>query len=453
MIYTKKLNKMYSSLGFFELINSLSSIALAHFFVTPYYIGYHFQNRSRKLIDDVSRAFFTISYEESHQKIALFTDTLHEINGVAITIKRILEMAQQRGVDLVVITSTMEESSLVDGIKNFKAIGDFSLPEYPDLRMCFPPILDLIDYFEKEEFTRIHVSTPGSVGLIGLLLSRLMDVPITGTYHTDIPQYVRDLTNDVFLESVAWNFMIWFYNMMDEVTVPSISTQNQLIQRGLDEKKVKYLPRWVNTNVYKPENRNPHIWHDFDFHESLKFLYVGRASKEKNLELLAQAFINIIDSGYKAGLVVVGDGPYREDLEEKLRDYPVLFTGFQIGETLTTLYASSDVFVFPSTTDTFGNVVLEAQASGLPVIVSDQGGPQELMINGETGIIVKSNDSNSLTQAMLLFINDNSKIRLMGQRARNYMVHKGINNEEIYSTILYNNQKLSSDYQSPAVVI
>jgi glycosyltransferase involved in cell wall biosynthesis len=113
----------------------------------------------------------------------------------------------------------------------------------------------------------------------------------------------------------------------------------------------------------------------------VKFLYVGRVSREKNLQLLADAFIELTDAGFSSNLIIVGDGAFRNDLERMLQGYPVLFTGFLSGDELSAVYASADVFVFPSATDTFGNVVLEAQASGLPVIVSDEGGPKELMID------------------------------------------------------------------------
>lgn len=440
-IYTKKLTKMYSTLGLFELINALTSIGFAHLLVTPYYIGYHCQNRNKKLIADISKRMLNVAEDNKPNKIALFTDTLDEINGVAITIKKILETAKKRGIELVVITSTKNETAFEKGVMNFKAIGEFALPEYPELKMCFPPILDVIDYFEREGFNKIHVSTPGSLGLIGLFLARLMEVPISGTYHTDIPQYVRDLTNDLFCENAAWNYMIWFYNLMDEVSVPSLNTSIQLIERGLDKRKIKLLPRWVDTNVFHPTNKDPEIWQRYGFEEEVKFLYVGRVSREKNLELLAKSFRKVIDSGFKAGIVVVGDGPFRKEMEEMLRNYPVLFTGFQAGAELYRLYASSDVFVFPSATDTFGNVVLESQASGIPVIVSDKGGPQELMIHKKTGLVVKAGDTDEFTRAMLTFLEDRDKIRRMGKNARRFTVEGGINTEDAFNSILYGQQK------------
>jgi glycosyltransferase involved in cell wall biosynthesis len=194
-------------------------------------------------------------------------------------------------VELTVFTTGDRDSPAIDGVRTFASIGDFSLPEYPELKLHFPPILDVIDAFERGGFTKIHVSTPGTMGLLGLAIAKLMDVPIAATYHTDIPQYVKSLTNDSFLENTAWNYIIWFYNQMDEVLVPSKSTRDQLVERGLAPEKVRPLPRWVDTNS-RPQGAIP-SWRSYDMNGEIKFLYVGRISKEKNY-LLADAFIDII---------------------------------------------------------------------------------------------------------------------------------------------------------------
>ncbi len=173
--------------------------------------------------------------------------------------------------------------------------------------------------------------------------------------------------------------------------------------------------------------------------DSVKFLYVGRVSKEKNLEILATSFMAIIDAGNTCDLIIAGDGPYRKELEQMLQGYPVLFTGFLSGAELHTTYASSDVFVFPSTTDTFGNVVLEAQASGLPVIVSDEGGPKELILDGRTGIVVKAHSSRALIDAMSFFLRDRLVISRMGMEARYFTENSGIRANEAYCTILRSN--------------
>lgn len=438
-IYTERLTRMNLSSGILNMANSLSTIGFVHLLASPYYISFHHQHRSKELIRSLEEEFLSDSRSEPRQKIALFTDTLNEINGVAITIRRLIETAKRQGIELVVITSTNEKTGYRDGVMNFRSVGDFALPEYPELKLHFPPILDIIDYFEKEEFTRIHASTPGTLGLLSLFISRLMNIPISGTYHTDIPQYVKSLTNDTFLENVAWNFMIWFYNLMEEVMVPSSSTRQQLVQRGLSTGKAKPLPRWVDTEMFSPSKRDPLIWRRLGLGGAVKFLYVGRVSKEKNLEILARAFMSVIDSGKACDLIVAGDGPYRKELEKLLHGYPVLFTGFLSGEELYAAYASSDVFVFPSATDTFGNVVLEAQASGLPVIVSDKGGPKELISNGRTGVVVKADDVGALAGAMTNFLNDRLNIARMGMEARCFTENSGIHANEAYCTILQSN--------------
>jgi glycosyltransferase involved in cell wall biosynthesis len=438
-IYTERLTRLSFESGIFSLAHSLSTIGLVHLLASPYYLAFHHQHRGKSLMRELDERFDVTGSEEKKEKIALFTDTLHEINGVAITIRRLIETARNRGIELTVITSSHLETSYADGVMNFKSVGDFVLPEYPELKLSFPPLLDVIDYFEREEFTCIHVSTPGTVGLIALSIAKLMDIPISGTYHTDIPQYVKSLTSDDLLEKAAWQYMIWFYNQLEEVMVPSSSTRTQLIENGLPASKTKPLPRWVDTRRFTPAKRDENFWRRFGLAEGTKLLYVGRVSREKNLELLADAFIELTKSGFDAQLVIIGDGPYRNEMEQKLRGYPAAFTGFLQGEDLSQGYASADVFVFPSTTDTFGNVVLEAQASGLPVIVTDEGGPRELMQSEKTGFVVKANDKESLLNAMLFFLHDDGLIKAMGESARTFAVQGELNAGETYSTILQSN--------------
>ena len=129
------------------------------------------------------------------------------------------------------------------------------------------------------------------------MIARLMDIPVAGTYHTDIPQYVRSLTNDEFLEQAAWSYMIWFYNQMEEVMVPSAGTREQLLSRGVPAEKMKPLPRWVDTGHFSPVNRDSLYWSKRGLPGETVLLYVGRVSPEKGLELLADAFRELVDDG------------------------------------------------------------------------------------------------------------------------------------------------------------
>jgi glycosyltransferase involved in cell wall biosynthesis len=433
--YTNKLLQTPLRDGIVPFLQSLGTLGVIHAMASPYYLAYYHQHRSKPLMQNLAKNF-GLAAESMTEKTALFTDTLHEINGVAMTIKRLVETAKARGAELTVFATEDADHEALDGVRTFPSVGDFSLPEYPELRLHFPPILDVLDACERGGFTKIHVSTPGTMGLLGMAIAKLLDIPIVATYHTDIPQYVKSLTNDSFLENTAWNFIIWFYNQMDEVLVPSNSTRNQLIEHGLSPIKIRPLPRWVDTDEFTPSRRNPSLLSSKGPRGALNFLFVGRISKEKNLELLADSFTGIINDGFKARLILVGDGPYRDELEMKLHGRPVLFMGYRHGEELAAVYASSDVFVFPSTTDTFGNVVLEAQASGIPVIVSDEGGPKELIVPGETGFVVRANDRAGLAKTMTHFIMNPDLCRSMGDQARRFIVSKAPRPEEVYSTIL-----------------
>ena len=435
-LYTSRLMSLPLNAGFFDYLNTIGTIGLAHTLVSPYYLAFHHQHKSKELIQELSSRFPDSIVREKPEKIALFTDTLDEINGVAITIRRLIGTARERGIRLTVITSGMAEGHDLEGVMNFPPVGDFVIPEYPELKLNFPPILDILDFIEREGITRIHVSTPGTVGLLGLLIARLTDIPLAGTYHTDIPQYVRDLTNDEFLEQVAWSYMIWFYNQMEEVMVPSTGTGEQLRAHGLQAEKMKPLPRWVDSANFSPSWRVTDYWKRRGLSQSVTLLYVGRVSREKSLELLVEAFRELIAAGTDVSLAVIGDGPYREEMTAALAGLPVIFTGYLHGEELQRAYASADLFVFPSATDTFGNVVLEAQSSGLPVIVSDAGGPRELMVDGHTGLVFRAGKREEFVQAVGNLAGNRQRLADMGRNARDFILDKAPDVADNYSTIL-----------------
>ncbi|MBJ6724304.1 glycosyltransferase [Geomesophilobacter sediminis] len=434
--YCKRLMTLPLNAGFFDYLNTVGTIGLVHLLITPYYLAFHHQHKGKELIRDLSHLLPQAVPGPGAERIALFTDTLDDINGVAMTIRRLIRTARDRGVDLTVITCASGDTPEREGVRQFPAVGDFVLPEYPELKLSFPPILDVMDFVEKQGITQIHVSTPGTVGLLGLLIGKMMDIPVAGTYHTDIPQYVRSLTNDEFLEGAAWSYMIWFYSQMGEVLIPSSGTREQLLSHGLALEKMKPLPRWVDTELFTPGHKVPGFWERKGLPAATTLLYVGRVSREKSLELLAGVFRDLVIGGENVALAVIGDGPYREEMEVELRGYPAVFTGYLQGEELHRAYASADLFVFPSATDTFGNVVLEAQASGIAVVVSDAGGPRELMVDGETGAVFPAGSSIGLLEAILGLIRDRECLAQMGATARDYTLSQGPRQSESYSTIL-----------------
>jgi glycosyltransferase involved in cell wall biosynthesis len=398
----------------------------------PYFATHAIHSSDKLLTRDVRRAFDL----EQPEKLLLVTDTFFDVNGVALTIRKILREAQQREIDLTVAISLSdaeraqhladpEVAALVarGRLVVFPAIASTALPEYRELQLRLLPFLEFLRFAQEGGFTKMQISTPGPIGAQGLLAAKILGLETSSTYHTALPEYVEEYTRDVSLEALAWKYMILFYHAMDEVVVPSRFIARLLHQRGLRNRKLLVLDRWVDLEHFHPRHRTPAFWTRFglaDESECVKFIYVGRLGAEKSLDVLAEAFRDLHAEQPHARLLIVGGGPYRERLEALLRGLPAIFTGFLHGEDLARAIASADAKVFPSTTDTWGNAPLEAQASGLPVVVSDKGGPQELMEHERTGLRVRGGDARALLDAMHRLMDEKTRER-MGREARRFV--------------------------------
>jgi glycosyltransferase involved in cell wall biosynthesis len=307
------------------------------------------------------------------------------------------------------------------GISNFVPLGVFHLPEYHDQKLFHPPLLDIVKFCYEQNFIHIKAATPGPMGLTALACARLLKLPIWGTYHTALPQFAQFLTEDSTVVAWMWKYILWFYSQMDVIFAPSQSTAAELIDSGIEPRKIRVYPRGVDLERFHPDKRNGFLENRFGLQPGVKLLYVGRVSKEKNLEMLGRVFKEISRNRDSMHLVVVGDGPYLKDMQRELAGSPVTFTGYLEGEDLAAVYASCDLFIFPSTTDTFGNVVLEAQASGIPVIVSNTGGPQENIIPEKTGLIVPGDKEEELALTIVDLASHPERLQMMGQAARAYV--------------------------------
>jgi glycosyltransferase involved in cell wall biosynthesis len=408
-----------------EGMQAISAVVPILVVLTPYIYGFHSQAPSRKWLRQVFRDLTgQIPPALQNTKRAWFTDTLEDVNGVATTIRKMTAAGAAAGKELTVVTSRSELEIDDIPIKNFRPIGEFELPEYELQKLSFPPILQMLDYIQRERFTEIIISTPGPIGLTALLAAKMLNLQTSGIYHTDFPQYVRILTEDSFLESVAWSYMHWFYGQLDTVFVNSEEYRQSWIKRGFNPAKLKILPRGLDHELFNPAQRDPQFWTQYNANNNgqVRLLYVGRISKEKDLDVLAETYRRLRDEGLSIQLILVGHGPYSEDFSKSVPD--AVFTGYLKGRDLAKAYASADIFVFPSTTDTFGNVIIEAQASGVPVVVSDSGGPKELVEDHENGLITKSHNVDDFTRAVRELIVDPALRQRMGNRARQSVIDR-----------------------------
>jgi glycosyltransferase involved in cell wall biosynthesis len=422
--FFKKFVQQIGSGNMVESMQALSAIVPILVILTPYIYGFHSQAPSRKWLRAILKELSgEIPIALQNRKRAWFTDTLEDVNGVATTIRKMTAAGAAAGKELVVVTSLSNQQICDIPIKNFPPIGEFELPEYELQKLSFPPILQMLDYIQREKFTEIIISTPGPVGLTALLAAKMLNLQTSGIYHTDFPQYIRILTEDSFLESMAWRYMHWFYGQLDTVFVNSEEYRQSWIKHGLDPVKLKILPRGLDTELFHPARRELAFFEKFGvLNGEVRLLYVGRISREKDLDLLAAAYRRLRDEGLPVQLFIVGHGPYSEALAKSLPE--AFFTGYLSGNELATAYASADIFVFPSTTDTFGNVILEAQACGVPVVVSDSGGPKELVEDKANGLITKSHDVDDFARAIRALVTNPALRERMGKSARNSVIDR-----------------------------
>ncbi|MFP4444618.1 MAG: glycosyltransferase [Desulfosudaceae bacterium] len=410
-----------SSGNIFDVFQMLGGGGALYAMLSPYFIAYSTFTKDRIFCKKIHTQMRPDS--ESIKKplrVGHFTDTLYDINGVAKTLRQQGTIAARLNKHLTLITCGPEADHY--GFQTFAPIDTFAIPEYPEIQLFYPPLLKMLDYCYQQEFNRIHIATPGPVGLAALAVARILQLPTYGTYHTALPQYVARLTEDTGLGDLMWKYMVWFYDQLDVVLVPSRATGNELAARGIPKEKIQFYPRGVDTETYTPDRRNGFYQQRFGLDDAArKLLYVGRVSKEKNMPQLVEIFRAVAAAFENVHLIVVGEGPYLPEMKAALSGLPVVFTGYLEGRDLSEAYASSDLFLFPSTTDTFGNVVLEAQASGIPVIVTDRGGPSENIQDGKTGYIVPADDTGAFVQRVNQLLLSPDRLAAMQKNARQFM--------------------------------
>ncbi|HEX8878032.1 MAG TPA: glycosyltransferase [Phycisphaerales bacterium] len=362
-----------------------------------------------------------------HPRVALFTDTLGDVNGVSRFLNDILDQSLAIVRPLHLLTSTRFPTRPLPTIHNLPPLFARPMPGYPQLELAAPNVRALLRRVRAIEPDLIHVSTPGPVGLVGVLASRLLRVPLLGTYHTDFPAYIADLfDDDPAFNALTRGAMRTVYRRFDTIFTRSADYVRRLHDLGLHPRGTPRLRPGIRLDRFAPTFRDRSIWPALGISaESVKVLYVGRLSVEKNMPMLCRVWKrtheHLQSRGVAADLVLVGDGPYRDAMLRELDGTGAQFLGFRHGVELSALYASSDLFVFPSITDTLGQVVMEAQASGLPTLVTNIGGPQEIVRHQRTGWVLPADQQQPWIEAIVNLVADASLRRTMGHAAHEHL--------------------------------
>lgn len=347
-------------------------------------------------------------------RIAYFTESLYpHVDGVSRTLARLFTTLEKRGIDFVVF-SPFVPGPEVAWAHRVREVRSFRFPPYPDYRVSLPFQRRVTRELQRFSPDLIHVSSPTPMGYWAQSLAHDLRRPAVGSFHTHFVSYFR-YYGVGRLEGFGWSALRRFYRDCQRVYAPSRSIVRELERHGIGG--VELWSRGIDLGGFSPDHADPDLARAAGAGEGRPLLLmVSRLVKEKDLLDLVAVNRILRERGVDFAFALVGDGPLRSELERALPD--AYFAGHQSGRDLARWYASADVFVFPSTTETLGNVVLEALASGLPAVVVDRGGPQDLIRPGETGYVVKSNDPSAMAEKLRRLLEDPGLRAEMAAQAR-----------------------------------
>lgn len=303
--------------------------------------------------------------------IAIVTETWPpEINGVAMSVLQLCKGLQQRGHRILLVRPYQPNEC-----HSFKPTAEClvaasSIPKYPELRFGYPQSRKIAKALNQFKPDIVHLVTEGPLGLAALNIARQCNYPVSSGFHSPFHEFSRSFDLKFLIKPVQ-HYLRWFHNRTDLTCVPSGDTQQALIKAGFTC-PLALVSRGVDSQHFNPQKRCQQLREQWQATpQTTVMLYVGRLSPEKNIDLVIQAYQQAKASqpARDFKLVIVGDGPDRVRLQNLVPE--AIFTGMQTGEQLAQHYASADVFLFASEVETFGNVVLEALASGLPVLAYD----------------------------------------------------------------------------------
>ena len=379
-----------------KLMTNFSSLLPAIFLSIPFLSTFTHMYNNRTLV----RKLYKCLNKElplRKKKILWFTDTLTEMNGVAITVKEIGWISYKNKKDITIAASLDEDCSQDDlppNILNIPTIKTIPLPQYEDLRLRVPSFLKTLKMINDFDPDEIYISTPLPIGLAGLGIAKLLNIPAISIYHTDGTMQASKIIDDITMTHAIESYMKWFYSSCNKILVNTEEYATILEERGYPVQKIGLFKRGIDTNLFRPiDGAVKTISETYKIREANYILYAGRISKDKNVDIVIDSFKELKTKYKDLILIMAGEGPYLEELKEKTKNMnDLIFLGRVSHKMMPIVYSSAKLFIFPSITDTFGRVVAEAKACGLPVLVSNNGGPKEIVEHGSTGLIVQTQE-------------------------------------------------------------
>ncbi len=337
--------------------------------------------------------------------VCVVTETYRpEINGVANTLGYWVDGMKQRGlvVQIVRPRQTSGDKGSSSSLESETTVFGLPIPGYPELKFGLPAHRKLKKLWAKRRPDAVYVATEGPLGLSAVRLARQYNIPVLSGFHTNFQSY-SNFYRLGWLENLIFGFLRYFHNRTQGTLVPTKQQKQWLDSHGF--KHVSVLRRGINTELFNPAKRNEALRSSWGVKPNEAVcLYVGRIAGEKNVDLLGKAYTSLKTAYPQLRFVFVGDGPRRKKLEEQFPDW--IFTGMRTGNELAAHYASADIFMFPSLTDTFGNVVTEAMASGLGIVSFNDAAAKELLEHETHALLASPDDEDSFINNLKRALDD-----------------------------------------------
>lgn len=329
-------------------------------------------------------------------RLALFTDSfVPQLNGVALLLGRLVEAVRARGATVRVYTTSDPAGAEADDVRRWPSLAFWAYPEH---RLALPTQPRVRRELRAWKPTLVHAASPFGMGLAARAAARALRVPFVTSYHTSWSAYSRFYRMGA-LQGIAWQYLRWFHNGGARTYCPTRAVERELAARGF--RHMAIWSRGVDAARFSPSFRSTALRQQLGMSDDTTLaIYVGRLGAEKGLAVALEGMRDVMGGAPgRVRFAVAGDGPY-EAAARRLAHPDTIFMGRLTGRALSEFYASADVFVFPSTTDTFGNVLLEAMASGLPVIGADVGPTRELLAE-HTGVTFPPGDVSAFAARVL----------------------------------------------------
>lgn len=349
--------------------------------------------------------------------MAIVTETyLPEVNGVAITMGRMIDGLRLRRHRIQLIRPRQHADDRPAALPDFEEVltRGIPIPRYDALKLGLPARRLLLRLWSARRPDIVHIVTEGPLGWSALVAARQLDIPIVTDFHTNFHSYTRHYGIG-WLRKPVGAYLCWLHNKALTTLVPTHGMRLELEQLGIENLRV--VSRGVDTALYSPLRRSPELRRSWGARGADPVaLYVGRIAPEKNLPLVVRAFEAMRAANPRVRLVWVGDGPERAALQSRHPDH--VFAGMRAGPDLAQHYASADIFLFPSVTETYGNVAIEAMASALAVVAYDYAAARMHIQHGKTGLLAELEDERAFIGAAAGLANDPGRVRNLGANAR-----------------------------------